>query len=241
LQPEPGSDDGSSSPASVKAAAQVFVADLQSCEPASPDVHHLDRVLRLRPAETVIASDGMGSWRPCNFLGSPPWLEPAGEIRHSERAMPDVTVGFVPVKGDRPEWVVQKLVEIGVDRVIVLRSERSVVRWEGDRAAAAVERLAKIATQAAAQSRRSWIPEVSGVTSILDLAQARPVALAQRGGSEVGLEMPVCVGPEGGWTDEELGSASRLVGLGQGVLRAETAAIVAGALTCALRDRGFSH
>jgi 16S rRNA U1498 N3-methylase RsmE len=49
------------------------------------------------------------------------------------------------------------------------------------------------------------------------------------------------VGPEGGWTEEELASAELLMGLGDGVLRAETAAIVVGTLVCALRDRGFSQ
>jgi 16S rRNA (uracil1498-N3)-methyltransferase len=240
LERETGSGGGLS-PASVKAVAQVFVDDLQTCEMSPADLHHLHRVLRLQSGESVIASDGRGSWRECRFAGPPTWLEAVGERRHSERPSPLVTVGFVPVKGDRPEWVVQKLVEIGVDQVIVLRSERSVVRWEGDRGDAAVARLGKIAIQAAAQSRRSWIPEVSGVTGILEFAEAQPVALAERGGSAPDLGFPVCVGPEGGWSDQELRAAHRLVGLGDGVLRAETAAVVVGSLTCALRDRHFSH
>jgi 16S rRNA (uracil1498-N3)-methyltransferase len=152
-----------------------------------------------------------------------------------------VTVAFAPVKGDRPEWVVQKLVEIGVDRVVVLRAARSVVIWEGTRADRAVERLSKVAAQAAAQSRRAWIPAVDGVTSLVDFARAGPVVLAQRGGDPVGVGPPVCVGPEGGWTEQELAVSSGLVRLGEGVLRSETAAIVAGVLVCALRDGGFSQ
>ena len=58
---------------------------------------------------------------------SPPGRPPTSNVQ-----LPEVTVAFAPVKGDRPEWVVQKLVEIGVDRIVVLRSARSVVVWEGD-------------------------------------------------------------------------------------------------------------
>jgi len=233
-----GHDDG---PASVDAAAQVFVEDLESCDLDTADVHHLARVLRLRQGETVVCSDGRGSWRPCTFKGSPPWLEPEREAAFLPRAAPEVTVAFTPVKGDRPEWVVQKLVEIGVDHIVVLRSERSVVVWEGARAGRAIERLAKISVQAAAQSRRTWIPDVTGVTDLGDYAGTHPVLMAERGGGRLQLGMPVCVGPEGGWAGHELKLASGMVGLGHGVLRAETAALVAGALVCALRDCGFSQ
>lgn len=189
----------------------------------------------------MVASDGLGSWRPCTYTGASPWLEPVGDPVRVPRAAPDVTIGFAPVKGDRPEWVVQKLAEIGVDRIIVLRARRSVVTWEGARADRAIERLSRVAEQAAAQSRRAWIPEVQGVTSVSDFAGVQAVVLAERGGEPVEVGRPVCVGPEGGWTEEELGTASGFAGLGEGVLRSETAAIVAGTLVCALRDHRFSQ
>jgi 16S rRNA (uracil1498-N3)-methyltransferase len=224
-------------PASVRSVAQVFVADLGECDPDEPDVHHLSRVLRVRPGETVVASDGAGSWRVCTYTGSDPWLHPEGPVVFTERRRPPVTIGFVPVKGDRPEWVVQKLVEIGVDRLVVLRSERSVVRWEGPRGEAAVERLRKIAAGAACQSRRPWIPEIEGVVALADLCSREPVSLARYGGAAPGVGKVVCVGPEGGFTEEELSLGSANVGLGDTVLRSETAAMVAGVLVCALRDQ----
>ena len=67
---------------------------------------------------------------------------------------PELTVVFAPVKGERPEWVVQKLTELGIDRIVPLRSERSVVRWTGQRGQATVERLRRVAREAAAQCRR---------------------------------------------------------------------------------------
>jgi 16S rRNA (uracil1498-N3)-methyltransferase len=224
-------------PGSVRAAAQVFVADLSDCEPEAHDARHLSKVLRLRPGETVIASDGAGAWRQCAFRGSAPWLEPAGEAVSVPKCPQPVVVAFVPVKGDRPEWVVQKLTEIGVDQMVVLRSARSVVVWDGDRAERALERLKKVATQAAAQSRRAWIPDVQGVSDLTALAASGDVVLAQPGGGPVTVGAPLCVGPEGGWSQDELEVATELVGLGDTVLRAETAAVVVGALACALRDQ----
>jgi 16S rRNA (uracil1498-N3)-methyltransferase len=275
--PEPAS---ATDPAS--AAAQVFVDDLETCEPSPRDAHHLTRVLRLRPGEKVIASDGRGSWRVCLYTGSDRVMEPASVVETVARRTPEVTIAFAPAKGDRPEWVVQKLVEIGVDRLVVLRTARSVVVWEGHRADHALDRLRKIATEAASQSRRTWIPQIEGVIPVVEFAATRRLALAERGGAPLdslgiaaltttvadasathaaapttggpaatgspGTEparpiaamWPICIGPEGGWTEAELQCASVTVGLSDGVLRSETAAVVAGALACALRDHGVS-
>ena len=154
---------------------------------------------------------------------------------------PALTIGFVPVKGDRPEWVVQKLTEAGVDRIAVLRSARAVVRWEGDRGARSIERLRRVAREAAAQSRRPWLPEVVGVLELAELADVvapAPLALAHPGGDPPSVTMPaMAVGPEGGWDDSELAPGGYpVVGLGPGILRAETAAMASGLLLCALRN-----
>ena len=152
-------------------------------------------------------------------------------------------MAFAPTKGDRPEWVVQKLTELGVDRIVPLRTARSVVRWEGDRALRQVERLRRIAREASAQSRRVWLPEVTGVCvlgAVAEVAGAAPV-LADPGGGPPGLDRPVvAVGPEGGWDDDERSAATATVGLGPTVLRAETAAVAAATLLCSLRCRVVS-
>ncbi len=68
------------------------------------------------------------------------------------------------------------------------------------------------------------------------VAERAPLALAVPGGAPVSLSAPtVLVGPEGGWTDEELAAVPEHVGLGPYVLRAETAALAAGVLLAALR------
>ncbi len=220
--------------------AQVYVDDVGHPEPGPDDAHHLTRVLRLRAGEVVVAADGQGGWRPCRFTASGgQLLEPDGEVVRCPPPEPPLTVGFAPVKGDRPEWAVQKLTEAGVDRIVVLRTERTVVRWEGERARRQLARLRRVAREAGAQSRRAVLPEVHGVTGLGEveaLLAPTPLALAQRGGVPPSLAWPaVAVGPEGGWDPAEL-AGRPVVGLGRGVLRTETAAVAAGILLCALRD-----
>ena len=76
---------------------------------------------------------GAGRWRPCR-LTSGPLLEIAGATVGEPRPEPPITVAFALVKGERPELVVQKLTELGVDRIMPFVAGRSVVRWEPGRA-----------------------------------------------------------------------------------------------------------
>jgi len=233
-------------PASVAAAAQVFVDDLEAPQLAGDDEHHLRRVLRLRPGSTVVAADGAGRWR-LGRLAAGERLEVDGPVVWCPALRPAITVGFVPVKGDRPEWVVQKLTELGVDRIVVLRSERSVVRWDRrpDDAARALARLARVARAAAAQSRRPWLPEVVGIDEVAALADAiapAPLLLADPGGPPMPVDATaVAVGPEGGWSATERAAfAHRRVGLGPTVLRSETAAVAVGTLLASRRLAGLA-
>ena len=88
------------------------------------------------------------------------------------------------------------------------------------------------------QCRRAWLPEVTGLASFseaLDVA-GPAAALAAPGGGRPRLDHPaVLVGPEGGWTDDELACGLPIVAVGAHVLRTETAAVAAGLLLCALR------
>ena len=236
-------------PLLVAAAAMVFVGD-----PAAPvvdddDLHHLLDVLRLRPGELVIAADGSGGWVPCRIAGSATGgsrradptasLVPDGPAVMEPLPVPEVTVAFAPTKGDRPEWVAQKLTELGVDRIVPLRTSRSVVRWEGDRAVKSVERLRRVVREAAGQCRRARLPEVTGVCRLEEVAAVAGgrVTLADAGGGPPELGRSVlAVGPEGGWDPAERDSFGPTVGLGATVLRAETAALAAGTLLCSLRS-----
>jgi 16S rRNA (uracil1498-N3)-methyltransferase len=228
------------------AAAQVFVDDPGCPVLSDEDAHHLGRVLRLREGEEVIAADGRGQWTRSTWRGEGR-LEPvgtvggaiAGAVRFEARTEPPLTLAFAPVKGERPEWVVQKLTELGIDRIVPLLSERSVVRWNGARGRATVERLRRVALEAAAQCRRVWLPEIADTVHFGDLpALGAPgeVVLAQLSGDRPTVsQRVVAVGPEGGWSSGELASGLPTVGFGLSVLRAETAAVTAGALLASLR------
>jgi 16S rRNA (uracil1498-N3)-methyltransferase len=224
------------------AAAQVFVED--PARPALSDAarHHLSRVLRLADGERVVAADGTGGWTPCAWRAATEALEPLGDAQFDQPAGPTLTVAFAPAKGDRPEWVVQKLTELGVDVIVPLVTERGVVRWAGARATQAVERLQRVAVAAAAQSRRVHLPQVTAPQTVAQLRSdpaaggVPPLALADPGGAPLTPAVrTVAVGPEGGWGPAEQAFDLPRVTLGPHVLRAETAAVAAGVLLAALR------
>jgi 16S rRNA (uracil1498-N3)-methyltransferase len=192
-------------------------------------------VLRLPPGTPVVAVDGAGGRRACRLRddGS---LEAAGEIVVEPAPQPPLTIGFAVIKGERPELVVQKLTELGIDRIVPIRAERTVARWAGERAGRRLERLRRVAREAAMQAGRTFLPDVSAPVSFDEAAAFRGAALAERGGGPPSLERPtLLVGPEGGWSDEERAAPLPRVGLGPNVLRAETAAMAGATILAALR------
>lgn len=214
----------------------VFVADLEAPALDEDDLHHVRRVLRVRKGETLRAGDGAGRWRPCR-LGADEVLEICGDVVEVEATSPALTVGIAVTKGAHPELAVQKLTEVGIDRIVPFVAARSVARWEGERAERHVVRLRRVAREAAMQSQRVHLPEVSAVRDLAEVAARAGAVLAHPGGGPPSRTMSVVlVGPEGGWSDEELALGLPRVGLGTGVLRAETAAIAAGVLLGALRQ-----
>ncbi len=189
--------------------------------------------MRLRPGDEVTVSDGRGGWRLCRFG---PALEAAGPVVRDPRPAPEITVAFAVVKGERPEWAVQKLTELGVDRIVPFASTRSVVRWDGDRATRQADRLRRVAREAAMQSRRRWLPEVEDVVEFAEVAGRAGAVLADPHGEHPWVpDGPVLVGPEGGWSPEELDVGLPRMVVGRHVLRAETAAVTVAAVLGALR------
>ena len=224
---KPGGGDG----------PHVFVDDLEHPELRDEDRHHLTRSLRLRPGDTFTASDGAGSWRVCR-LGSGPQgeAEPDGEVVFAEAPRPKLTIGFALIKGGRPELVVQKLTELGVDAIVPFTAEHSVVRWDADRATRHIERLRRVAREAAMQSRQVRIPEMGQVAEFADLAAQAGAIRADITGNAPSLDHPtVLIGPEGGWSDTERHQLDA-IRISSSVLRSETAAITTAALLTALRD-----
>jgi 16S rRNA (uracil1498-N3)-methyltransferase len=190
-----------------------------------PDAeHHLFRVLRLRDGEVVTVTDGRGSWRVCRAGGER--LEFDGEIRRAVGDRVPLTILCAIPKRDRPEWIVQKLTELGTDRIVFLHADRSVVRWDGERAEKHLGKMRKVAVEALQQSRGVWLPQIEGP---VDAVGALPDAVAaEPGGREIRRDdSSIAIGPEGGWSDRELAVAAGTVSLGGTILRVETAAMAA--------------
>ena len=216
----------------------VFVTDLEAPALDDDDRHHLARVLRVRDGDRITVADGQGRWRPCRFGSA---LEPTGDIVTVDSPSVRLTIGFALVKGERPELVVQKLTELGMDRIVPFVAERSVVRWDPDRATKQVLRLRRVAREAAMQSRRCFLPEVAELSTFAALVRQPGMAIADKGGAPPGIHLRgALVGPEGGWTTDERAQAAATgvpaIALGGHVLRAETAAFTAAALLAALRQ-----
>jgi 16S rRNA (uracil1498-N3)-methyltransferase len=230
----------------------VFVDALPSVDHPSwidgSDGHHLRRVRRLAVGETVVLADGTGRWvitRVAEERDGALGVVPAGDVHEEPARTPTLTVAFAPAKRDHGTEVTHQLVELGVDRIVPLRTERGVVRWDGERGDKHLERLRRVAREAAMQCHRARIPDVADPCT--------PGELVARGGGVVvadALGVPparaslpdgdawvVLVGPEGGFSDAERAAfdGAARVAIGPHVLRAVTAAPAIAAALAACR------
>lgn len=213
-----------------RSAAHLYVPDLEAPELDDDSRHHV-RVLRVAASETVTLTDGRGRWCMARVVDgelvdvSDPQTEPMPEA-------PFTLMVAIP-KQSRPELIVQKATELGADRIVWLRTQRSVVRWDDDRAARQRSRLERVALEASLQCRRVHLPVISGPVDAVDVLGG--AAMAEPGGRAMrATDRVVAIGPEGGWTPEELDAGATTVALGPQVMRVETAAIAACALAAVL-------
>lgn len=183
-------------------------------------VHHLYRVLRLTDGEEVSYTDGAGR------VGSGS-LVPGGVARGEEWTVPcpiDLTVAVAPPKSkDRARFLVEKLAELGVARLMWVRTRFTEGRPPS---AAKAEAWAVAALE---QSRGGWLMEiVEG--DIADLGAEGLVVADPDGDEPPRAAKTLLVGPEGGLHLAEVPPGANAVSLGATVLRVETAAIVGAAL-----------
>ncbi len=190
--------------------------------PLEAQARHLQKALRMKPGDEVSYTDGSG----VVGLGS---LEPDLTVsRGEERLVPKPTQLHVaaapPSARDRQRFLVEKLSEMGVERLSWLRTRHGTGR------VASPEKLSAWARGGLEQSRGAWLIDVGD--ALVDWADLVPplVVCEQGGPAPAGSPRTVVVGPEGGWAEGELPSGSQRLGLGSTVLRVETAAIAAVAL-----------
>ncbi|MDB4970487.1 MAG: hypothetical protein JWN44_6176 [Myxococcales bacterium] len=226
------------------------------------DHRYLTRVLRLGIGDEVVLFDGKSVEASARIIRvGPRALELKVEERRPVAAIerPLVTVIQALGKGDKLDLVVQKATELGAARIIPVTTTRAVSRLDSGaiRTLSKQARWQKIAREAARQSGRLDVPEVEGVTSLSTALKASPKdalkLMLWEGARETSLrqalpatpprEIVIVVGPEGGFTVEEVDAARHVgfepVGLGPRILRTETAALVAlSILGYALGDLG---
>ena len=217
-------------------AAHVFVASLEQPVVDDVDLHHLRRVLRVRDTDTVSASDGNGRWRLGRLHGD--LFVPDGPINTTPER-PLVTIATAIPKGDRLEWMVQKLTELGVGRIRLVEFARSVVRWGDERAPKQMSRLGRIVREAAMQSRQVELPVLDGPVPFAALLAEDPAAIALADPAGESLRprrrsepswRTIVIGPEGGFSADESSCGATAVSLSPHVLRVETAAVAAAVL-----------
>lgn len=204
------------------------------------------RVLRLREGDRVVLFDGRGAEADASItsLGEEVSCE-AEPPRAIVHARPRVVLCQCLPKGGKLEDIVRATTELGVTAVHLVTSARSVPRLEGERIAKRLDRLARVAVEAARQSGRNDVPDVlapAPLDEVLARAPNDAARLVLAPGAEGSIEsIPedarsawIVIGPEGGLEPGELdGARARgftIAGLGATVLRVETAAPVAVAL-----------
>ncbi len=218
------------------AGPHVFVSDLDLPVLGDADESHVRGALRMRDGDALTVSDGANRWRAARLR--PGTLEADGPIIERSAA-PPITVAFSLVKGAKPELLVQKLTELGVDHIVALRAERSVVRWDETKTEKARERWNRVAREAAMQSHRCTLPSIELLRDSVSWLADSGAAIAHFGGQPIASVRidSVAIGPEGGWSPAEIEAATGpMVSLGTTVLRAETAGIAAGTLLVSARS-----
>jgi len=211
-----------------------------------PHAEHLTRVLRARIGQEFDIATPAGV-----FLGRIARMD-ADRVEFELGApvnaatIPEITLLLSIFKFDRMEWAIEKCTELGVARLVPLiaaRSEKHLVAAAGKR----MERWQRIVQQAAEQCRRSAPPEIAQPRKVREAAALPGAARFLLSESEGKLtlkdslqarregEVLLAIGPEGGWDDAEAklfrDAGWNSVSLGSTILRAETAAIAAVAIT----------
>jgi 16S rRNA (uracil1498-N3)-methyltransferase len=225
-------------PAPVAAPSEVALAPEAA--------HHASRVLRLHVGDAVVLFNGEGG----EYLGAIARIDKQGvfvsvrEWIDVERESPlDVTLVQAVSSSDKMDLVLQKAVELGVRRIVVVQSARGVVRLDAARARKRLERWQQIIVGACEQCGRNrvpvlapevvplrdWLPNLEEGTRRWLLAPDAEQRLRQTDRPQG--EIQLLIGPEGGFTDDEY-STARAEGftpirLGPRVLRTETAALAA--------------
>ncbi|MBE3553518.1 MAG: 16S rRNA (uracil(1498)-N(3))-methyltransferase [Thermicanus sp.] len=213
------------------------------------DLHHILHVMRFQVGDKVIVGDGKERAYLVELTSLSPKkgegiiLEPLYE----ERELPvKVTLAQGLSKGEKMDWIIQKATELGVFAILPFTSSRTIVKLDKTKEQDRILRWQRIAKEAAEQCHRTYLPQILPPVpyeKLLQMAQGYDFSFIpyEKEGSRsllpfvekipVNRRILVVIGPEGGFSEEEVQRAEKEgiypVSLGKRILRTETAAIAA--------------
>jgi 16S rRNA (uracil1498-N3)-methyltransferase len=212
---------------------------------------HLISVLRLEAGEQVEVFDGQGHVCRAELIKEGrQWLLSLGPKESRPENLPSVQLGIALLKGKKLDSVVRMATEVGVASIQIFTCARSVPKADTRRMKERIRRFETIAAESARQSCRSSVPTIRPLCSFEEVISGDLPPFCALLHESAAADMPsltglladagprrlLLVGPEGGFTQDEIETAERkgfhIVHLDLPVLRAETAAVVAAALAC---------
>jgi 16S rRNA (uracil1498-N3)-methyltransferase len=217
---------------------------------STDETHHLVRVIRSKPGDEVFVFDGSGNEYRCSLVGESAGrarlkvIEPMADIVESPL---DLTLGQALAKGEKFDFIVQKATELGVRRIIPIATRHADVKIDQDQIVPRTDRWKRISLEAVKQCGRRHLVEISAPIALSTMLESEKpetrsllLVFSERGGSSIDATLTnlgdasaitLLIGPEGGWSDDELdlveARGGRAVTLGPRILRTETAALVA--------------
>ena len=208
------------------------------------DEHHILHVMRMKAADEIEVVDNQKVYLCRIDKVNPLEVSVIHEIANDVEIKEDITLLFALTKGDKTDLVLQKATELGVKKVALITSERTVVSYDNKDIDKKIARFSKIMKEASEQSHRVVVPELLGIFNLKNLpkeafSDINYVAYEKDAsktdemfeGLTKDKSISVLVGPEGGFSEQEIDNLVKQgfirTSLGKRILRAETAAIYA--------------
>ena len=208
------------------------------------DEHHILHVMRMKVADEIEVVNNKKVFLCRIDKTNPLVVSIIHEIANDVEIKEDITLLFALTKGDKVDLVLQKATELGVKRVALITSERTVVSYDNKDVGKKLLRFKKIMKEASEQSHRVIVPELLGIYDLKNLPKVAYSDLNyvayEKDASKVdemfdgltkGKSISILIGPEGGFSLREIDQLTKQAfirtSLGKRILRAETAAIYA--------------
>ena len=210
------------------------------------DIFHLTRVMRAKVGEKIeVVNEGVVYLAQINRF-KPLEIDVVRRLKENNELPNNIILIAALLKGEKMDLVLQKATELGVSEIVLLQTERTIVKFKKDEKEVKMKRFNLILKEAAEQSRRSIVPHLFRVITFDHLsdidADVKMIAYEEEAGPtnsfnkivdaiKPGQKVAVLIGPEGGFAEHEveiaIGHGFKKVSLGKRILRAETASFYA--------------